>query len=286
MDEGFGETERNNGAAGERAFAYRILRYTPNLVRDEWVNIGVLLFAPETGERRLRLIEEQDEFNRVRRLHPRADEALLRRLRDDLEDRFQSVNGTGGSGSDWQALLAKWDDTLSNALQLAPQKGTRAQDLDAEMERLYNGHVALERAPAPWACRAAAGRCVLTVRRSSAQAPLWERIQKRVHVEEYTFPGDPMRMDYGYRRNGTRGFVHTLAVNRAPAEVKNLAYTAERIAAKVPWKSEFAAVTDIELMDRNLRHGFVRDTLRDAGIEPVPLDHFAVWVARLKPMIQ
>ena len=27
---------------GERAFAYRILRYTPNLVRDEWVNIGVL----------------------------------------------------------------------------------------------------------------------------------------------------------------------------------------------------------------------------------------------------
>src|ERR1051325_9588876 len=126
--------------------------------------------------------------------------------------------------------------------------------------------------PPAWACRAAAGRCVLTVRRSSAQAPLWERIQKRVHVEEYTFPGDPMRMDYGYRRNGTRGFVHTLAVNRAPAEVKNLAYTAERIAAKVPWKSEFAAVTDIELMDRNLRHGFVRDTLRDAGIEPVPLD--------------
>src|ERR1051325_9588877 len=148
MDEGFAETERNNGAAGERAFAYRILRYTPNLVRDEWVNIRVLLFVPDTGERRLRLIEEQDEFNRVRRLHPRADEALLRRLRDDLEDRFQSVNGTGGSGSDWQALLAKWDDTLSNALQLAPQKGARAQDLDAEMERLYNGHVALERAPA------------------------------------------------------------------------------------------------------------------------------------------
>jgi len=75
---------------GERACAYRILRYTANLVRDEWVNIGVLVFAPKTGERRLRLIEEQDEYNRVRRLHPRADETLLRALRDDLEDRFQS----------------------------------------------------------------------------------------------------------------------------------------------------------------------------------------------------
>ncbi len=34
-----------------------------------------------------------------------------------------------------------------------------------------------------------------------------------------------------------------------------------------------------------LRHRFVLDTLRDAGIEPVPLDHFAVWAARLKPLV-
>src|SRR6266480_4807183 len=74
---------------GERACAYGILRYTPNLVRDEWLNIGVLTFDPKTGERRLRLIEEQDEYNRIRRLHPQADEMLLRALGDDLEDRFQ-----------------------------------------------------------------------------------------------------------------------------------------------------------------------------------------------------
>src|SRR6266849_4308531 len=98
MSEPYAEPQKNNGTAGERAFAYRILRYTPNLVRDEWVNIGVLLFAPETGERRLRLIEDQEEFNRVRRLHTQVDEGLLRRLRDDLEDRFQSANGNAGNG--------------------------------------------------------------------------------------------------------------------------------------------------------------------------------------------
>src|SRR5215475_6491115 len=97
--------ESASHAAGERACVYRILRYTPNLVRDEWVNIGVLLFAPETGDRRLRLIEEQDELNRVRRLHPQVDESLLLRLRDDLEDRFHSANGKGANGGDWQALL-------------------------------------------------------------------------------------------------------------------------------------------------------------------------------------
>src|SRR5689334_4676470 len=108
MNERDTEMQASNVSAGERAFAYRILRYTPNLVRDEWVNIGVLLFAPETGERRLRLIEEQDELNRVRRLHPQADESLLLRVRDELEDRFQSANGKSANGGDWQALLTKW----------------------------------------------------------------------------------------------------------------------------------------------------------------------------------
>jgi hypothetical protein len=40
----------------ERGLAYHVLRYVPNLVRNEWVNIGVLVFNPRTGERRLRLI--------------------------------------------------------------------------------------------------------------------------------------------------------------------------------------------------------------------------------------
>src|SRR4029077_4478543 len=128
--------------------AYPILRYVPNLVRDEWVNIGVLVFHPQTGERRLRLIEDPDEYNRVRRLHPGADEALLRALRDDLEIRLDSGNrGNGGSPSaiPWQKVLSKWDETLSNALQIAPQKGLRADDIDAEVERLYRDHVAVPR---------------------------------------------------------------------------------------------------------------------------------------------
>jgi len=45
-------------------------------------------------------------------------------------------------------------------------------------------------------------------------------------------------------------------------------------------------VTDIELKKENDRHRFMLDTLHDMGIEPVPMDHFAVWVAKLKPMVQ
>jgi hypothetical protein len=86
-----------DGASEERTFIHRILRYVPNLLRDEWVNIGVLLYDPDTGERRLRLVEEEAEYNRLRRLHPRFDESALRGLRDHLESRFGAAMQSNGN---------------------------------------------------------------------------------------------------------------------------------------------------------------------------------------------
>jgi hypothetical protein len=290
-------TQKYDTRTTDRTLAYRVLRYTPNLVRDEWVNIGVLVFDPQSGERRMRLIEEPEEYARVRRLHPRADEELLRALRDDLENRFltatQLFNGNGsheepGNGqasADWMKLLGKWDETLSNALQMAPQKGVHADDLDAETERLYADHVALQRGAARVGTPGSRGAIRSYCAQVFKQARLWERLQKGLPAAEFTFSGDPMRIDYGYRRNGTRGFVQTLSVSRAPGEVKSLAYTVERIRGKVA-ASEFTAVTDVHLIADNERHQFVRETLRDAGVEAVPLEGLAVWTAKMRPMIQ
>ncbi len=104
----------SNDARDGRTCAYRVLRYTPNPVRDEWVNIGVLVFDPRTGERRLRMIEEPEEYARVRRLHPQADEGLLRMLRDNLDNRLATSaqlfsgngHGEGDARTDWLKLLA------------------------------------------------------------------------------------------------------------------------------------------------------------------------------------
>ena len=74
-----------------KTLRYRILRYTPNLIRDEWVNIGVLLEESQELEavggarRAIKVIEEDREFARVRKLHPTADVQLLHSLRSDFE---------------------------------------------------------------------------------------------------------------------------------------------------------------------------------------------------------
>lgn len=274
-----------------KTFVYYVLRYTSDLVRDEWLNIGILIFDPASGERSIRLIEDEREFARLRRLQPSADEDVIRRMRDHMDDQFESLlrqfrEGSSSASADFQKLIDKWDGTLSTGLQLSPQRGVHAANLEAEANRLYTEHVGLERGPA----RVGAPGSRAMMRDYCAQvwhqARLWERIEKSMRVAQFTFPGDPMRIDYCYRRNGTRGFVQTISVSRSPMACKEYAYTAQYIAPRAAFKSEFAAVTDIPLDDGNLRHRFVRDTLRDAGIEPIPMEGFAVWVAKLKPLLQ
>jgi DUF3037 family protein len=197
----------------ESKFVYHVLRYTSDLIRDEWVNIGVILFDPLTGAPRLRLVEEQDEYARIRRLQPSADEDTLRGFRDDLEDRFSTylrnrraeLGGTPDVGEELQKLIENCNHTLSNGLQLASQKGVHADDLDVELDRLYTEHVA----PPRKVIRVGAPGSRAMIRSYSSQvwgaAGLWDHIQKSARVAEFTFPGDPMRIDYSYRRNGTRG---------------------------------------------------------------------------------
>jgi hypothetical protein len=59
----------------------------------------------------------------------------------------------------------------------------------------------------------------------------------------------------------------------------------EPIRHSVP-SSEFAAVTDVPLLAEDKGHNFVRQVLRDAAVEHMPLDSFASWVPKLRPFIQ
>src|SRR6266852_2461899 len=147
MPETLSASAASLAAKPEHTFVHRILRYAPSALRDEWVNIGVLIFDPQTGARRLRVIEEEEEYRRVRRLLPRADEALLRNVRDDLENQLAVFHQRNTAPGDWQKVLVKWDQTITNAVHFAAPKGTVAEDLDAELERLYADHVAVPRPP-------------------------------------------------------------------------------------------------------------------------------------------
>src|SRR5258708_1489580 len=208
--------------------AYHVVRYQPNLIRDEWVNIGVLLLDPSSGRVRQRWLEEPADFARLRRLHPGVDEGLLLGLPAEFDRQF------AGREMDAASILEKFDETLSNAVQLSPRKGVLARDPDAELERVFREQVE----PVHEGRRAAAE--IRTRSDLRAQAADYFRNEKilrlmdrGVRVAEFTYPGDPMRIDFSYHRNGTRGVVHSVALARDPGQAKLLAFTADAIRGRV-----------------------------------------------------
>jgi Protein of unknown function (DUF3037) len=267
-------------ATALRPLAFHIVRYTPNLVRDEWVNIGVLLFDRAGGRLLYRLMEEPAEFARVRRLHPAVDEALLRRLPEEMGAQL-AANGAGSL-----AGLERLERTLSNAVQLAPQRGLLAEDMDAELERLYRDHVEPPRYGRTF--EDLSSRSAIRVRANQVfrSAGLWPRLERHVRVDEFTYAGDPLRIDYAYRRNGTRGFVQALPLGRDPGQAKVLAFTADAVRAKLPG-SEFFAVTEMEPRpNENPRHRFVSGLLEEREIQMLPLGRLAEWARRLGPSLR
>jgi hypothetical protein len=272
--------------------AYHVVRYQPNLIRDEWVNIGVLLFipgngpgngpgeGPTAGRVRQRWLEEPADLVRLRRLHPAADEDLLLRLPTEFDRQF------AGREMEAEAILQQFDETLSNAVQLAPRKGLLSRDPDAELDRLFREQVEplreTRRGPAEIRTRG-------DVRARAADFFRTEKIlrlmQRGVRVEEFTAPGDPMRIDFSYRRNGTRGFVHSVALGRDPGQAKLLAYTAGAIRERVR-HSEFLAVTEREPARGNVRDQFVSGILAESDIRVVPLGELRKWAHEVAPVLR
>jgi len=267
-----------------QTYAYHVVRYQPNLIRDEWVNIGVLLLipgdGPAAGRVRQRWLEEPSDLARLRRLHPEVDEDLLLRLPAEFERQF------AGREMPAEALLEKFDETFANAVQLAPRKGLLSRDPDAELDRLFREQVEPLREPR----RAVAEiRTRNDVRARAADYFRSEKIlrlmDRGVRVEKFTTPGDPMRIDFAYRRNGTRGFLHSIALGRDPGQAKLLAYTAEAIREHVR-HSEFLAVTEREPASGNVRDQFVKGILAESDIRVVPLGELRKWAHEVAPVLK
>lgn len=238
---------------GERQLTYFLLRYTPNIVRGEFINLGVFLYDPTAPRLESRLL---DDFRRIRRLHPWADLDLLAQLPEQFEQEASEVlpaevppegetEASRAAPADYIARL----QTYSNLLEFSPPKAVLAPNFDAELDRLYDTYVREPRYPTRLAATVENTRAWIRSKLNAAlrSAGLLARLERRVPVAAFTQPGDPFAFDFGYRANGRRGFIHALALAREVDRAKVLAYTTERVRARLEadkLSAEFTAVVE------------------------------------------
>jgi hypothetical protein len=219
-----------NSGNQRRECEFRLLRYVPDAVRNEYVHIGVILreqASPDAaspnsaslgaGGREPVMVRFTRDWRRVRCLDPEADTALLEGMESELRRRFQQEP----EGK----LMRLLSESLSLSVQMTEPKAYLAESLPAGMEelmRLYVEPPPRERVPR------LSGRAAIQalMRTEFEHAGVWELMRKKIAASEYTRPGDPLRIDAGYRPNGLIRMFHAVSLEPGMEMAKVLAFSA------------------------------------------------------------
>lgn len=173
---------------------FQLIRYVPDVVRGEFVYVGVLLREQhsESGKASMELRLTRD-LRRVRCLDPDADTSLLEGMETELRNRLRA-----DADGKLKRIL---DESLSLNIQMTAPTGYLAESLPAGMEELMRMYVdppKRERLPR------LSGRAAIqsAMRAEFEHAGVWDLLRKRIPASDYTRPGDPLHIDAAYRPNG------------------------------------------------------------------------------------
>jgi hypothetical protein len=198
-----------------------LIRYVPDVVKGEFANIGVLLREVGEPSRSAQLRFTRD-WKRVRCIDPDADIGLLEALEDEIGSRIK--RGAGESIS----VVALIQETFSNSVQMTEARGCLAESLVTELELLMRMYVEPRKVKLD---RRRTGRAAIAdaMRKQFELAGVWSLMRKRIAASMYTRPGDPMKIDCGYRPNGTIKMFHAVSLDGDAESAKVLSYSAPRL---------------------------------------------------------
>lgn len=208
------------GDVSERC-EFFLVRYVPDPVKNEFVNIGVVLRETGGGAAAVRFTRD---WARVRCADPDADTAMLEALEAEMRQRLAEQE------TDGKPLLGIMEDSFSNLIQMTEPKGCLAENVAAELEQLMRVYVEprRERARQVLSGRQAIAR---SMRSSFEKAGVWDLMRKRIPAAEYTRPGDPLKIDCGYRPNGVVRMFHAVSLLGDVETAKVLAFSAPALRA-------------------------------------------------------
>ena len=197
------------------------LRYVPDIVKNEAVNFGVMLIG-EDGFADVRFTRD---WARVRCLDPDADIELLAAFEADIRARLNR------SPEDHAGII-KLMQQASNAVQISDPTPCLTASPDDELRRF--AELYLERPPHA-RTRELAGRQFVKakMREAFTHAGVWDLMMKRIAVAPYTFADDPLKIDCGYKPDGTLRLFHAITLDADAAHSKALAFTYPSLSAGI-----------------------------------------------------
>lgn len=243
-----------------------VLRYVPDAVKGEFVNIGVVLLSPAGAEMRF-----STDWSRVRCMDPDADLEMLQAMESGLRSELARAESR-------ELVLKKIQDSFSTSIQLSPLTGCLAESPQAEADLLARHYLETAAARKVRGERGAGARLRLAaqMRRSFEDAGVWELMMRKIAAAEYTAAGDPLKIDCGYRPhgNGLIRMLHAVSLKSGAEGAKLLAYSypqmGEGMRQRLARQTELTAIVE-DALDRALPEvGFGIAALERSGIIVAP----------------
>jgi Protein of unknown function (DUF3037) len=204
--------------------AFQLIRYVPDPMRNEFVNIGVLLRTSGGEQNMLRFTRD---WGRVRCLDPDADTAMLEALEIEIGHRLRAQSPDHPKPIHPQPIIDLLEGSLSNGVQITEAKAYLPETFLTGLEdlmRLYVDSPRRERS------QRRGGRAAVqaAMRKSFEEAGVWTLMRKQIPAANYTRPGDPLRIDCGYR-NGVLKMFQAISLESNADDAKLLAFAAPRL---------------------------------------------------------
>ena len=207
--------------ADRRQLEFFLLRYVPDAVKNEFVNIGLVMVESGANGAGFADVRFTRDWRRVQCLDPQADVDMLAALERDIRGQLATTR-------EREVLLRRLEDSFSNVIQLSPAKGCLAEDPVAEIEMMASMY--LEAAKVGGKREVSGRQRILAVMRDAFEQARVAKFVLPVPVATYTKPGDPFQFDFGYRVAGEIKLFHAVSLKAGVDSAVLLAARYPRIA--------------------------------------------------------
>lgn len=245
-----------------KKFDYFYLRYSPYPMMDDYVTFGVVMLeVVPTG---FADVYFSKNYRRLQCFHDDVDLDYFNFLESDIRDHLRS-------GVRRDELLAKMHDCFGNAVRISPYRECLAEDGAAAIELLARGAIDLPTHPQP-SKQEPRGRkrIVRKIQNAFEAVGIWDMVFKNVPVTDYTYPGDPLKIDVSYRLKDAVKMLQAVSLQSNIDSAKALAFSYPQLVVgihgKERVKGELIAIVEDDLDHNRPEIMYALQTMERADI--------------------
>jgi len=260
--------------AEKRQLELYLLRFLPHALRDDFVTVGLLLLESDGGFAEVRFTRD---WRMLQCVAPDVELEWFQIVEREIRGRLDGLRRR-------EDLMQLVSERFGTMLDVGPTKAVLTEDPAKEMEVLTSMYlVPMERGER---VQQRTGRVAIvhSMKEAFTDAGVLELMQRDLDVVKYTGPGDPFRIDFGYRVGSAVKMFHAVSLHPikpkpglmgAPAVAANvdqalaLAYRYSRVEAGMrqeQLQASLTAVVEQELALQEERTRFAIGMLEQSSV--------------------